>query len=165
MLLRGYCSDLFIHGLGGARYDRFVDEFAQHYLGIALPKFVVASETWYLFPDEVQAMSEQLELTSNRKELIARTENFLGRGIFSEEEETRLHSIISDRNHLRTAIQGAQSPEERSAAAHALNATNRAVREIVEGGSLQQVIAEAPARQAALRQWSYREFPFFLFPV
>jgi hypothetical protein len=165
MLLRGYCSDLFIHGLGGARYDRFVDEFAQDYLGVALPKFVVASETRYLFPDEVQAISERLELISNRKELIARTENFFGRGIFSEEEETRLHSIVSERNHLRTVIQGAQSPEERSGAAHALNATNRAVREIVEGGSLRQVIAEAPARQAALRQWSYREFPFFLFPV
>lgn len=165
MLLRGYCSDLFIHGLGGARYDRFVDEFAQRYLGVVLPAFVVASETRHLFPKEVQAISEQLELASNRKELIARTENFLGRGIFSDEEENSLHSMITERNRLRTAIQGATSPEERSAVAHALNAANRAVREIVENGSLQQVIAEAPARQAALQRWSHREFPFFLFPV
>jgi hypothetical protein len=29
LLLRGLCSDLFIHGLGGGKYDQFVDAFAQ----------------------------------------------------------------------------------------------------------------------------------------
>jgi hypothetical protein len=163
LLLRGYCSDLFIHGLGGARYDRFVNSLAQQYLGVRLPDFVVASETRYLFPEQVAKISAQLELVTNRKEIISRTSNFLGREIFSPEEEQRLQLIIAERERLRAAIQGSLTPEERSAVAHALNAANNEVRQIVEGGSLQQVIASAPSLRAALLRWGYREFPFFLF--
>lgn len=45
--VRLFCSDIFIHGLGGGRYDRVTDGTIQRYFGIRPPHFVVASMTLY----------------------------------------------------------------------------------------------------------------------
>ena len=163
LLLRAYCSDLFIHGLGGGRYDVFVDALAKEYLGEELPNFVVASETRHLFPEQVARLSHELELASQLKEMTARTESFLGRGIFSESEERALREVIDNRANLRVAIQAAQAPAERSSIAHELNGANKAIRFIIEQGTLKPILARAAANEAALGLWSFREFPFFLF--
>ena len=67
MLLRGYCSDIFIHGLGGAKYDPFVDALAKQYLRVALPRFVVASRTQTLFPKEALNYEDALALRDQYK--------------------------------------------------------------------------------------------------
>jgi hypothetical protein len=161
LLLRAYCSDLFIHGLGGATYDRFVDRFAQSYLGVTLPRFVVATETRYLFPEQVGSITRELELAKQFKEMISRTELFLGRGIFSESEETQLMALLEDRDRLRVQIQGAQGDDKRTVAL-ALNEANRRVRSCIEAGSLKDLLAREPHNQAVLGTWSCREFPFFM---
>lgn len=163
MILRGICSDLFIHGRGGAKYDRFVDQLAFRYMGVELPRFVVASRTRYLFPDKVSELTRSIELASKVKEMTAKTENFLGKGIFTEDEERSLAALSSERGELRGALQQATTPEERSLASHALNAANRAVRSIIETGSLRAHIEESARHEAALARWSFREFPFFMY--
>ncbi len=162
-LLRAYCSDIFIHGVGGARYDTFVDAFAEKYTGLPLPRFVVASETRHLFPQEVARLGREVELASQLKEMISRTERYLGKGIFQDAEENELAMIVKTRETLRAALQGAESPEQRSRHAHELNAANKAVRAIIENGSLKGIISRAAANEAALSRWSFREFPYFLF--
>jgi hypothetical protein len=163
MVLRGFCSDLFIHGRGGATYDRFVDQLALKYIGVELPRFVVASRTRYLFPEKVAELTHSIDLASKLKEMTAKTESFLGRGIFTAEEEEKLVALSTERSALRNALQRATSPEERSAASHSLNVANRAVRSILETGSLRTHIEGSAAHQAALTRWSFREFPFFMY--
>ncbi len=162
MVLRGFCSDLFIHGRGGAKYDRFVDQLALRYMGVELPRFVVASRTRYLFPDKVSELTRSIELASKVKEMTAKTEAFLGQGIFTHEEEEKLAALSTERAALRNHLQQATSSEKRSAASHALNVANRAVRTILETGSLRTHIESSAAHEAALTRWSYREFPFFM---
>jgi hypothetical protein len=163
MLLRGFCSDLFIHGLGGGKYDRFVDQFAAAYLALTLPAYVVASRTLQLFPDKVTEMQRSLELASKFKEIASKTEAFLGQGIFSVEEESVLRRLTAERNSLRESLQRAASAEEKSAASHGLNAANREVRALLERSGLQNYVMNAAANEAALARWSFREFPFFLY--
>ncbi len=164
-LLRAYCCDLFIHGLGGAKYDAFVDAFASEYLGLELPQFVVASETRHLFPEQIERLSRELKLAAELKEMTSRTEEYIGKGIFSDTEEGILREAIETRARLRKAIQAAQTAPERSSIAHELNASNKAIRSIIEQGSLKPILARAAANEAALGLWSFREFPFFLFPA
>jgi hypothetical protein len=163
MLLRGFCSDLFIHGLGGARYDQFVDRFAKVYLGVDLPRFVVASATEYLFPGRVSELKRSLELASKLKEMTSRTEDFLGKGIFTEIEEAQLKSLSSQRRDLREELKLSQSAVDRTRISHELNTANRAVRQIIESGSLRDHLKNVAANEAALVRWSFREFPFFLY--
>lgn len=162
MILRGFCSDLFIHGLGGGKYDQFVGQFAEAYLGVKLPTYVVASRTRYIFPERIAELRRSIELASKVKEITSKTEQYLGQGIFSADEEVALRGLVDERSVLRASIQAATTPEAKSLAAHAINEANRKVRTLVETGSLRDVVANAAAHEAMLARWSYREFPFFL---
>jgi len=165
MILRGFCSDLFIHGLGGGKYDQFVDQFAEAYLGVKLPAYVVASRTRHIFPERVADLQRKVELSAKVKEITSKTEQYLGQRIFSADEEEVLRGLVDERNVLRVAIQTAATPEAKSTAAHALNEANRKVRAVVETGSLQEIITNAAAHEALLARWSYREFSFFLYKL
>jgi hypothetical protein len=163
LLLRGYCSDMFIHGLGGKRYDTFVDRFAQRYWGVSLPSFVVASETRYMFPLQVERLTREITLASQFKEILSRTESFLGQGIFSDEEERTLRGLLDNRNQLRAKMQQIQSDEERRPLALALNDSNRRVRQVLEASSLSSLRERAASNEVELAKWKFREFPFFMF--
>lgn len=60
-------GDLFIHGVGGGRYDAVTDGVIRRYLGIEPPLFVVASMTMYL-PLGAHVVTEQ-EVSSARHRL------------------------------------------------------------------------------------------------
>ena len=109
LLLRAYCSDLFIHGLGGGSYDKFSDLFAKGFFGVELPPFVVASQTVVLFPEKVAELSKEIALASQLKEMVARTEHFIGKGIFSETEEKLLVPLLKIRRELREKLKGNSS--------------------------------------------------------
>ena len=49
MYLRVFLSDLFIHGIGGGRYDQVTDQVIQKQLNIPAPEFAVTTATMY-FP-------------------------------------------------------------------------------------------------------------------
>ena len=163
MILRAYCSDLFIHGIGGGKYDRFVDSFGAHYLGTPLSPFVVASRTRVINPSRVDELSAAVLRGSSMKQVVSQTELYLGKGIFTAQEECRLREVLAKRARLREQLGTAASPEEKSTVAHALNQMNTEVREVVQGSILQSDVAELPRNQKLLEGWSYREFPYFLF--
>lgn len=48
LFARLFASDLFVHGLGGARYDQVTDEICRRYFDIEAPGFTVASLTVHL---------------------------------------------------------------------------------------------------------------------
>ena len=45
MYLRFYLSDLFIHGIGGAKYDELTDEIIRRFFGIEPPRYLTATAT------------------------------------------------------------------------------------------------------------------------
>ena len=161
LLLRGLCSDLFIHGLGGARYDRFVDAFGAAYLGESLPAFVVASRTRYVFAQRVQELRSLLLLKSRIKEMISHPELFLGQGLFSVEEERYLAQASRERKELLGGLGGA-SMEERKPITECLNGLNRRLRAYVEQTDLSRRLHRPECSEAMLAHWSNRELPFFL---
>lgn len=163
LLLRGLCSDLFVHGLGGGRYDQFVDAFASAYWGVALPRFVVASATRYLFPSRLERYQRARELRTRYKEIVSHTEKFLGVGIFTPEEDIALRERVIRRAHLLAELRGASTPDARSRVAHSLNEVNRSIRELVDGSSLAQTLKEGEIDDVTLARWAYREYPFFFF--
>lgn len=163
MALRAYSCDLFVHGLGGGRYDQFVNIFTEKYLGVELPRFVVASRTRVLDEDRVEKLSAAITRGNSLKEIVAQTERYLGTGIFTESEEERLRALISRRDQLRGKLAEASDSQQRSDVAHQLNDANREVREIAQTSSLGRDIKELKRNEQLLARWSFREFPYFLF--
>lgn len=164
LLLRGACSDLFIHGIGGGKYDQFVNSFAESYWGASLPRFVVASATEYLFPERVQEYLHAREVKAKYKEMVSHTASFIGKGVFSPDDENTLAPLLERRRTLLPLLQGVQSREERSVVAHELNEVNRRIKVAIDTSSIAPLLARGGIDDARLNRWSCREYPFFLFP-
>ncbi|MEW4565948.1 hypothetical protein AB1K70_25755 [Bremerella sp. JC770] len=47
-ILRLVASDLFVHGIGGAKYDQVTDELNRHFLDLVPPEYVTATATAHL---------------------------------------------------------------------------------------------------------------------
>lgn len=164
LLLRGFCSDLFVHGKGGGKYDPFVDRLADSYLGVSLPRFVVASSTTYAFPERLAQVEEAIALKAQYKEIVSHTAKFLGRGLFTSDEERVLEQLASERQALLSRLKDAESPETRSAVVHELNDLNRRLKQVVDSSSLTQRVTDAAMPEVVLARWRFREYPFFMFP-
>ncbi len=163
LLLRGLCSDLFIHGIGGGKYDLFVNAFAEAYWGSALPRFVVASATEYLFPERVARYQHAQEMKGKYKEMVSHTASFMGRGVFSPDDEGALLPLLERRRELLPRMQGVQSKEARSVVAHELNEVNRLIKTTIDTSSLAPLLSEGSIDDARLKRWACREYPFFLY--
>jgi hypothetical protein len=163
LLLRGFCSDLFVHGKGGSKYDPFVDRLAESYLGVSLPRFVVASSTKYAFPERLAQVEEAIALKAQYKEIVSHTAKFLGRSLFTPDEERVLEQLASERQTLLSRLKDAESAETRSAVAHELNDLNKRIKQVIDSSSLTKRLAYAGIPEVVLARWRFREYPFFLF--
>ena|GEM_PF-521028 len=85
LFMRLFASDLFIHGTGGARYDRVTDDVCRRYYGVEPPGFVCASLTLHL-PSGMRTVSGD-EVAAARAKLNRLKHNpdqALGEGALAE---------------------------------------------------------------------------------
>jgi hypothetical protein len=61
MYARMVLSDLFIHGIGGAKYDQLGDQIMHRFFGIQAPEMMVVSATVQLPAEELISQGESLE--------------------------------------------------------------------------------------------------------
>ena len=79
-----YCrwvlADLFIHGIGGAKYDQITDEISLRFFGEVPPQHATATATVRLIPpDPSEVQTDQLSLLKQRiRSYRFHPENFLG---------------------------------------------------------------------------------------
>lgn len=66
LFFRTFLADLFIHGIGGDRYDRITDGLAERWWGITLPPYAVASLTMYLPLGAVMVTDEDIAIIDRR---------------------------------------------------------------------------------------------------
>lgn len=77
-----YCrlivGDLFLHGIGGAKYDQVTDDLSRRLLGVALPPHATATATLWLPLDREQRTNESPRgLKQRLRELRYHPENFV----------------------------------------------------------------------------------------
>lgn len=114
---RLFLSDVFIHGVGGAKYDTITDRIIREYFGVEPPGFITASATVYL-PIDVEA-SKQEDIRRLRWELRDCVYNAdrhmppeLRRSARAEALVTEKRKLVSRNRHLRKTG-GAQTHRER----------------------------------------------------
>ncbi len=106
MYERIFVADLFIHGVGGGRYDQVTDGVIARFFGIEPPRFVVASMTLYLplgahdvTAEEVAEVEQRLNrLTHNPDQLLGEME------FESIAERDRVTSLAAEKCELVLAI-------------------------------------------------------------
>ena len=95
--LRLLFSDLFVHGTGGGRYDRFTDEFIRSWWSAEPPPFTVASASRFLFTKERSVLQRLEKIKTELRELQYNPQRHFGTGVFSEQLEAQLSELIKDK--------------------------------------------------------------------
>lgn len=99
---RAFVADLFIHGVGGARYDVVTDALARDFYAVDLPPFAVASLTLYLplgapvvTEQQIDEAERRLErLTHNPDEALEEAE------LENEVQRTRGEALVREKRRL-----------------------------------------------------------------
>lgn len=106
LFVRLFVADLFIHGVGGGRYDRITDGVIRRFFGIEPPGYVVASLTVYLpLGAHVVEESELSELRERINRLEHNPDAALGEADFaSVRERDEALALADEKARLVTEI-------------------------------------------------------------
>jgi hypothetical protein len=102
-------SDLFLHGIGGAKYDQVTDQIARQFFGFDLPKFAAVSATLRLpIARAVVKAPTENELARQMRQLRYHPERYVGmNGEQSADDSSAINDIIATK---RRWVQTAKSP-------------------------------------------------------
>ncbi len=160
--LRLLFSDLFVHGTGGGRYDRFTDEFIRSWWNVEPPPFTIASASRFLFTDQRKVLHRLDGIKESLRELQFNPQRQFGTGVFSDALESQLQKLLQQK---QAAIDQMQSVHDRGDSAKEIGKqiqqfTNE-IKEAVTAEfepQLQQLAAFTPEHRDAI---NCRTYPFF----
>lgn len=152
-------SDLFLHGIGGAKYDQVTDDIARRFCGFSLPEYATVSATLRLpiarpasQPDSLQPIKQEL------RELRYHPDRFV-----PISDATSAQTIVQEKQR---ALQIAKSPNNSRERHRAIVDANAALQPYVESRrmALLQQRDQFERRQAVDAILNSREYSFALFP-
>ena len=158
-------ADLFIHGIGGAKYDQLTDELIRGFFGLEPPSYLVISATLHLatptssvMPDEMRRLDRELrDLEYHPERYLAGLHSWAGAPVDVER-------WLSLKARWLSTEQTRENGRERC---HAIRAANEALQAWIEPRRREL----ARHRQESLRQLrsagalTSREYAFCLYPA
>jgi len=167
MWARMILGDMFIHGIGGAKYDQVTDAIIQDFFGIRPPTFAVASATLQLPVQGDRAPARNVddpgELRQKLRQIRYHPERFLDLAALPEKDREQATTIIGEK--LRWGATP-NAPENAAARYRAIVGANEALGTLLrrDRDKLLQAIhlAERQSRDATIL--TSREFAFCLYP-
>ncbi len=157
-------SDLFIHGIGGSRYDVITDEVVERFFGVRLGRFVVASMTMYLPLGAPVVTDADIEVVERRlKRIEHNPDDLLADASLESAEDRELAESLTER---KSALLGeiARSGADKKTLGQEIRAINEQL-----GGLAAPLRAELEAERerlmslrAASEVLTDRTYPFCL---
>lgn len=162
--LRLALADLFIHGVGGGRYDRVTDVVLRRFYGIDPPAYSVATATLFLpFASTAPDDGDLQRLQRLHLDLQHNPDRFLDGG------EGQYRALIDEKWELIRRLDGAQEMTRRQR--RDITARIREVNSRLQPAVAQRLadvtreLREARRRQADSEALTYRGYPFLLHSV
>jgi hypothetical protein len=130
LFARFVLSDLFLHGIGGAKYDQVTDQIARTFFGFALPKFAAVSATLRLpIRHPLGGQHEDPSCAQQLRELRFHPEQYVGRGGSVAPEDTlSVNEIIAAKQRW---IEIAKTPVNARERHQAIAAANESLQPFV----------------------------------
>ena len=163
LFLRLFVADLFVHGVGGARYDRVTEALARLYLGVVPAPFAVASMS-LLLPLPSPAVADEVgPLKQRLREMRFNPQRHVGELPPGTPEAAEAEALAREKERLIAAIRQPGAPKrELTRRIEAVNARLAQLlwqpAEKIEA-RLRRALEAVAERQAA----EFREYPFFLY--
>jgi hypothetical protein len=167
MFIRLALADVFVHGIGGAKYDEATDEIARRFFGSAPPRFATVTGTLRLPIEHPKASADDVRrLQLALRELTFHPERhveFDGSVDRNGEAVGRAKSLAAEK--LRW-VSSPKQPESAAARHRGIAAANAALHEFVadKRATLEQQLSLATTRLRSNRVLDSREYASCLFP-
>jgi hypothetical protein len=157
-------GDLFIHGIGGAKYDRLTDRILERFFGIEPPGYLMASGTLRLPVAQRSSDGKLRDLRHRLRELDFQPERFLADGAnASIDSSAALVQLIAEKHRWIATSPTLANGRERC---RSIRKINQELQPAVSG--LRDSWSAEMARLGAQEQWeaifASRDYAFSLFP-
>jgi len=162
--LRLLFSDLFVHGTGGGKYDRYTDLLIRSWWQVEPTPFAVASASRYLFDEQRRELNQLQKISEQLRDLQFNPQRYFGTGLFSAATENRLQVRLAAKDdavaRLKQARGTGQSAQE----------IGKEIQQL--GDQIKEAVAqEFEPRLAGLRNfsvqsvsaWTSRTWPWLFF--
>ncbi|MGH7140809.1 MAG: hypothetical protein ACREHD_34185, partial [Pirellulales bacterium] len=164
LFARLFLGDLFVHGIGGGKYDQLTDDLIRSFFGLQPPPFMVLSATLYLPVQPWASDGGDLRDVQQRlRELEFHPERHVDRAVLSSADAQRVDELISGKRHW---IETPQTPANARQRCRAIRDVNESLRSWLENERLHLLSlrdeATHRARAEAVLRW--REYAFCLYP-
>lgn len=162
---RMFVADLFVHGIGGAKYDRVTDEIIRGFYGVEPPLYMAATATLWL-PMGVSAGSGEsvADLRQRLHALEHNPDRFSDDAAVSDGERARVAELADEKARLVEAI--AKDGADKKAIGARIREVNAAISALLEPlrRQTQEEIAAVERSEASRGVAEHREFPFCYWP-
>ncbi|MCR4290292.1 MAG: hypothetical protein NUV86_08560, partial [Candidatus Scalindua sp.] len=162
MYSRMFFSDLFVHGIGGAKYDLITDEIIREFFGVEPPSYATISATLHL-PYKPLDVSDK-DINSLRhviKDMGHNPDRYTADKIM---EDTEMRSMVSEKKELIT--KASHDTKEKRLAFDRIKELNSLMKEKISP-SIKEKEMEMENLEKKLRYNSIvtnREYPFCVYP-
>ncbi len=164
MFARLMLSDLFLHGIGGAKYDQLTDQLVRRFFQFQPPSFLTLSATFRL-PIERQPLPPEAErrVEHTLRELVYHPERYLDLQRLAADERREAAARVAEK---RRWVQTAKTPQNAHARHVAIEEANAGLQPwlAAEREALLQRRQQYVERRRAEAILASREYAFCLFP-
>ena len=164
---RLFISDLFIHGLGGAKYDLVTDEIIREFFKVEPPRFLVVSCTLHLnFKSSPEASNFKISTLKKKiRDLEFNPERYVDELPLTKKEKNQIGELAEKKTKLIKKIKKASSPIEKRKISEEIKAINNFMAEkiITLKYELDKKIEKEEEKIKQAKVFTFREFPFCFF--
>jgi len=166
---RLFISDLFIHGLGGAKYDLVTDEIIREFFKVEPPHFLVISCTLYLnFKSSPEASYFKISAPKKKiRDLKFNPERYVDELSLTKKEKNQIGELAEKKIELIKKIKKTLSPIEKRKNSEEIKTINNFIAEKL--GPLKYELArkmkEEEEKMRQSKVYTFREFPYCFFSV
>ena len=164
---RLFISDLFIHGLGGAKYDLVTDEIIREFLKVEPPHFLVASCTLYLdFKSSPNASDSKVSALKKKiRDLEFNPQRYIDELVLTIKEKKQIGELAEKKTELIKKIKEALSPVEKHKISKEIKAINNFMAEKISllKYELDKKIEKEEEKIKQSKVYTFREFPYCFF--
>jgi hypothetical protein len=164
---RLFISDLFIHGLGGAKYDLVTDEIIREFFKVDPPRFLVVSCTLHLnFKSSPEASNFKISTLKKKiRDLEFNPERYVDELPLTKKEKNQIGELAEKKTKLIKKIKKASSPIEKRKISEEIKAINNFMTEkiITLKYELDKKIEKEEEKIKQAKVFTFREFPFCFF--
>jgi hypothetical protein len=161
-------GDLFIHGIGGAKYDCVTDRLIERFFALTAPRFLVVSATLHLPIERRRAAADDVRAVQHELRAITyQPERYLGETTLPSgpavDFNREMAALIAEKRRWIATPQTVQNARDRYQAMRRINA---ALQPWLDDRreQLAQRLAETSRRLQAESVLAWREYAFCLYP-